>query len=243
MPRKGVGNYPTRPCSNCGAPYQERPHVRTCSRKCGARLRAIENPQVPSPGRCPGDAEVAASETRRREVLRVSLDSGATREIPLHGLKAAGRVAFVDADDYDLVMLYRWSVLEVPGRSGPYAITRVTSGRNAPRKYMHQLITGYARTDHWNHDGLDNRRENLRDVTARLNLANQRPRRRVSSRYKGVAPRDGKWEARIKGDGSGKVHILGRFITELDAALAYDMAARRYFGQFACLNFPEGATP
>jgi len=242
MPPRDVRSYPSRLCGNCGAPYQERPHVRTCSRKCGAILRAGENPQVPSGAHWPSEAEVALSEGGRRGALRAELDSGTTREIPLHGVKAAGRVAFVDADDYDLVMPYRWSVLEVPGRSGPYAIAKVTPGRKGTRKYMHQLITGYARTDHWNHDGLDNRRENLRDVTPRLNLANQRPRHRASSRYKGVVPRDGKWEARIKGDGSGKVHILGRFATELDAALAYDMAARHYFGQFACPNFPEGAT-
>ena len=37
------------------------------------------------------------------------------KEIRLHGAKAAGRVALVDDEDYDLVMAYRWRVWEDAG--------------------------------------------------------------------------------------------------------------------------------
>lgn len=158
-------------------------------------------------------------------------------EVPLFGAKAAGRLALVDEIDYPLVAPYRWQVWEVPEKHwGPYATARIGVGRKAPRRYMHQLLTGNPLTDHINHDGLDNRRENLRMATRRENLRNQRPIRAGTSQYKGVGRTGGRWRARIKID--GREINLGRFATEIEAACAYDNAAKSAFGVFACLNFP-----
>lgn len=159
-------------------------------------------------------------------------------EIPLYGDKAAGRVALIDAADYALVAPYRWQVHEVPEKNhGPYATARIGVGRKAPRRYMHQLLTGNLLTDHENHNGLDNRRENLREATRGQNLANQRPGRRGSSDYKGVDLRRGLWRARIKT--GGREVFLGYHANPEAAARAYDLAATVAFGEFACLNFPE----
>jgi len=55
--------------------------------------------------------------------------------------------------------------------------------------------------------------------------------------YKGVFYKnENKWEAGI---GYNRKYImLGHYKTEIDAAKAYDKAARKEYGEFAYLNFP-----
>lgn len=57
----------------------------------------------------------------------------------------------------------------------------------------------------------------------------------ASSRFKGVTKAKSKsgWVAQ----GGGR--YLGTFATEIEAALAYDDAARGAHGEFACVNFPD----
>lgn len=97
--------------------------------------------------------------------------------------------------------------------------------------------------DHINHNGLDNRRENLRIVTHSQNMQNSRTKARggKASIYKGVTlTRSGRWLTYI-GSARGKVkrEYLGRYDTEEEAALAYDKKAKELFGEYANLNFPE----
>jgi hypothetical protein len=160
--------------------------------------------------------------------------------VPLHGPKAAGRVARVDDGDYDLVMAHRWNVLEQdrPGHwpIGPYATTNLPD--YGTTMLMHKLITGWPRTDHADHDGLNNQRYNLRPWTGGQNLQNARKRAGSSSVYKGVSwdKVNRNWLARICVEKHER--NLGRYASEIDAAIAYDAAAREAFGEFACLNFP-----
>jgi DUF971 family protein len=92
--------------------------------------------------------------------------------------------------------------------------------------------------DHRNHNGLDNRLTNLRPATPAQNIQNARKQKpRTTSKYKGVdfVKPTGKYRARIAVDGQRL--FLGSFANQLDAARAYDEAAKKYFGIFACLNF------
>ena len=92
-------------------------------------------------------------------------------------------------------------------------------------------------TDHINGDGLDNRRENLRICTTLKNCQNRQKQRQTSSSvFKGVSwyPNRKKWVAYIKVNGI-QLH-LGYFTSEYNAAVCYNLAAKKYFGEFALTN-------
>ena len=91
--------------------------------------------------------------------------------------------------------------------------------------------------DHINGNGLDNRRTNLRVATNAENVRNSRKRTRTASQYKGVKREGDYWTAKIAMD--GKSRMIGRYQTEIDAAMAYDACAVAFYGEFACLNIPD----
>ncbi len=164
--------------------------------------------------------------------------------IPLHGKKYAGRFAVVDVEDIHIVACHKWYGLEPssqnPGRTQIYAKC-FKGGERRTFPLMHRLILGVTErgvcVDHINHNGLDNRRENIRLVTNQQNIQRMRPRIGVSSLFRGVY-RDGDvWQACIGIE--GRTLHLGRFICEKEAARAYDAMASKHYGRFAYLNFPE----
>ena len=150
-------------------------------------------------------------------------------------------LARIDVRDLPFVSAFNWSPFRVRGHL--YARTRV----GGKQTLMHQLILrawGFrTKGDHRNGDGLDNTRENLRPCTHKQNMWNRRkPKGRSSSRFKGVsrepaAQNEKVWRATIQANGR-KMH-LGLFANEADAAVAYDDAALRFFGEFALTNFPH----
>ncbi len=119
--------------------------------------------------------------------------------------------------------------------------TATVNGKRADVQ-MHRFILGNEseHTDHINHNGLDNRKENLRACTRSQNLGN-RLIQKHSSRFKGVSfyRPTGKWAAYI-GINKKKQH-LGYFQKEEDAALEYDRNAKRVFGSFSRTNQEMGA--
>lgn len=162
------------------------------------------------------------------------------KTVPLHGRYGIGRVACVDDEDYALVSRYRWYAHNTAPKGAPPRLYARSTQKRAGRSYhtyMHHLVMGRKGIDHRDHDGFNNQKRNLRDATGRQNMANKRSKH--TARYlKGTFPNGcGRWVAYIRPDGR-KLH-LGTFDSEAEAARAYDAAAIEFFGEFACLNFPE----
>ena len=144
--------------------------------------------------------------------------------------------ALVDSIDGERVLARRWTLHRA--RSGEYV--REVGQRG---EFLHRFVlelppwrpSGLV-VDHINHDRLDNRRENLRAVANVLNLANSPGRSSVYSLFKGVTfdRSRNRWVAQIMV--SGKNCWLGRFVTEAEAALAYNAAALKEWGEHAQLN-------
>jgi hypothetical protein len=160
-------------------------------------------------------------------------------KIDIIGRKHKG-IVLIDDEDYDLVKDHKWKLLE--GKNTYYVI-------NKNRQLMHRLIyekynavenSSYV-IDHIDHDGLNNQKYNLRACSHRENSRNisTNTQRGISSfsKYKGVYKSFDKFKSLITVD-YVKIY-LGIFSNEIDAALAYDNAARKYHGEFACLNFPD----
>lgn len=154
------------------------------------------------------------------------------KEIPL----TQGKVAIVDDQDYALVSQYKWCA-KWNGRHWYSHKSIVKNGRQYTL-FMHRFITDAPtgmQVDHVNGDTLDNRRSNLRLCTPSENQQNRGRPISNSSGYKGVRKDGNRWCAAIMVN--GKYFHLGSFAEPVEAAHAYDSAARRHFGEYAKTNF------
>ncbi|MBA7691068.1 hypothetical protein ES703_99606 [subsurface metagenome] len=147
-----------------------------------------------------------------------------------------GKFAIVDAEDYDRLNQYKWYASKC---KNTFYACRVEGGTTIR---MHREIMRAPKgliCDHIDHNGLHNRKGNLRLCTNAQNSYNQQACATGTSKYKGVCWHKcrSKWSARIRCD--GKFYNLGDFDNEMEAAMAYDNKAAELFGEFAWLNFPE----
>jgi hypothetical protein len=109
---------------------------------------------------------------------------------------------------------------------------------------MHRLIMKLSNgdgkmVDHINMNGLDNRKSNLRLTTFSLNAHHCKKLSSNTSGFRGIAWNNMRcaWQSTIRIN--GKRIFLGYCNNKLDAAVAYDMAAIKYRGDYATLNFPQ----
>lgn len=150
-----------------------------------------------------------------------------TKEIPL----TQGKVALVDAEDYEKLSDFKWSY------DGRYA--RRTDKENK-KVYMHRVILEAGKgeiVDHINRNKLDNRKSNLRKASYQQNSSNSKLHRHNTSGYRGVYRWKNYWRAAVTYE--GKQISCGYYETKEEAAQAYNEKARELFGEFAYVNKVE----
>jgi hypothetical protein len=164
------------------------------------------------------------------------------REISIEGNLAyipltRGFMAVVDAVDVPLVRGHCWTA--GTRRRNVYAFRTIATPTGATTLYMHRVLISPPpgmQVDHIDGDGLNNRRANLRIVTAAQNNCNIRLTARNRSGVKGVSwcSRDRKWQAHIMVN--KKSRGLGRFNTIEEAAAAYAEASADLHGPYGRIS-------
>jgi hypothetical protein len=148
----------------------------------------------------------------------------------------------LDQQDYYRFGNLKWGVCGHDEHIYGGRFIKTTKSAGIKLVYLHREIMNAPEgllVDHINSDTLDNRRVNLRLATHSQNSCNRPKKSNTSSRFIGVnfEKLRNQWCAKIRHH--GKRIWLGRFENEIEAAKAYDEAARKYHGEFARLNFPE----
>jgi hypothetical protein len=164
------------------------------------------------------------------------------RRIPL----GDGIYTIIDVDVFYRLGHHKWHLRGSRGKRF-YAIRSVKIGHGLAKQLsLHREIMNEPKgvlIDHQNLNSLDNRLANLRTATQSQNIQNRDKRKNTSSRFIGVSfnREMRKWRAFINYQCKGI--FLGYFKNEIDAAKAYDAAARKYFGLHAKVNFPDELEP
>ena len=153
-----------------------------------------------------------------------------TKEILRNG--KAHKVVF-DSEDFLELGHLKWHI------NGMGYVQRYNPA-TAKHEYLHRVILkvsaeGNVQVDHINGNRLDNRKDNLRKCDCSGNLKNTKKHADASSKYKGVSRDRNKFRANIMAN--GKRTTLGSYSSEIEAAKAYDEAARDLHGEYARLNF------
>ena len=146
-----------------------------------------------------------------------------------------GIITIVDDEDFEYLNQWKWYLLK--SKTNYYAIR--TSKPENKLIQLHRVVIQAKQgeiVDHVNGDKLDNRKINLRICTKAQNNQNRKTSKLNKSGYNGVSwcIRNKKWVTQIQYENK-KIHI-GYYIDLIDAAKAFNDAAKKYHGEFAKLN-------
>lgn len=178
---------------------------------------------------CPKCGDILREIHKRERILHARFDNLTQPDeykiIPISG----GNITKVSNEDFDALKNIVWSY-----SGNGYA-------HNHKYGYMHKLILPVKNghfVDHVDRDKLNNRRENLREVTKQESTFNTGPYGKTS-KYKGVSwnKEIRKWVLQIIVDGKNVCREY--FDSEIEAAKVYDKKIIKYHGDKAYLNFPN----
>ena len=139
--------------------------------------------------------------------------------------------AIVDDEDYEFLMQWTWYANEL--REGKFYVRR-----SASMEYMHRVVMQAPKgkqVDHINQNPLDNRKVNLR-LCNNIENNSYKGKRPGKNNYKGVCWHKGSKKYLAKIIVKSKHIYLGTFDSEIEAAKAYNEAAKKYHKEFAFYN-------
>lgn len=151
-----------------------------------------------------------------------------------------GLFALVDDDVFEWASKFKWFA---HWRGSAFYAARTEyspNGGKCKTISLHREILSAAvgtLVDHKDRDTMNCRRENLRFADRAGSARNRSPFK--GRKFKGVFFRKDKLRWRAGIGVNWKMIWLGHFDSDIEAAKAYDIAARKHFGKFAVLNFPN----
>jgi hypothetical protein len=141
----------------------------------------------------------------------------------------------IDREDIPKISMFNWRLSWITKRNKTHYAVSSKKGKTVP---MHRLIMDFPdkQLDHTNHEGLDNRKNNLREVTPTQNCLNKRVQSNNKLGIRGVQKRTflngvTKYRARIRIQ--GKLITLGHTSTVEEAIELRKEADEKYFKLFS----------
>ncbi len=156
-----------------------------------------------------------------------------------------GKVAVVDDIDWMYLLDRSWQAHKSKDKKTWYVWRSDRIDGIKITVQMHTVIIermglivpkGYV-IDHKDHDGLNNRRNNLRVITYSESCINQGRRKNSNNKYRGVT-KLGHLHFKIRIQCNNQEMYFEVYATEEDAAKMRDELTKLYHGEFVVLNFP-----
>ena len=149
----------------------------------------------------------------------------------------SGECVTVDIEDFEKLNNYKWFLFKT--EKWQYAIRKEHEKGKQKTIYMHREIMGVTDpkvyVDHKDHDGLNNRKRNLRVSNNRLNQYNVAKKSSSRQKYKNIRQlKSSKWQVRVRTPNGKRIERTVN--TEKEAVKLYNELVIKYHGEFAYLQ-------
>lgn len=205
----GVAKQPVL-CAHCGKSFVPTKKGRFCGLPCFNASRVAGARKGAPPAPVPGKAWIPLTQ---------------------------GKFALVDDIDAPRVVACSWCAVKVR----PNARGDVFYAKNTAEEFLHRFILGVTdsdvEVDHFDGDGLNCSRGNLRRTDKAGNASNRTVTAGKASGYKGVHAAGPRWAVRYMR--AGHEMYGGTFADKEEAARKYDEIIRQYGDSMATYNFPR----